>query len=327
MDWNQLAEQVLEGQPITRDQGLAVLRAPDTELLGVLQGAFRLRHHHWGYGVQVHVLQNAKQGLCQEDCSFCSQANGAQSGVLPYRMQSVEEMVAGAHRAKAAGAVRYCLVTATRGPSQRDLDTICTAVRRIKDELDIQICTSLGLMGDDAARQLAEAGVNRFNHNLETSRTHYPKVCTTHTYEDRLSTLRAAREAGMELCCGGIMGLGECHDDRLELAFALREVAADSIPVNFLDPRPGTPLSEVSQLTPQDCLRALCLFRYANPAAELRVAGGREVCLRSLQPLALYPANSIFSSGYLTTDGNEPDADRQMIADAGFEIAAEVTVE
>ena len=212
------------------------------------------------------------------------------------------------------------MVTATRGPSQRDLDVVCEAARRIKAEMNIQLCASLGLLTEAKAKRLVEAGVDRFNHNLETSERYYGQICTTHEWRDRVETVKIARAAGMEACCGGIVGLGENEDDLLDLAFSLRDLDVDSMPINFLDPRPGTPLGDRPRIEPGYALRALCMFRFVHPRADLRVAGGREVTLRSMQVMALYPANSLFTQGYLTTSGATPYADHQMIRDAGFEI-------
>lgn len=321
MTWTRMADRALDGEAPSFDEALAALRAPDDELLALLDAAFRVRARHYGRDVRIHVLQNAKSGLCPEDCTFCSQSVSAASGVERYRMQSADEIVEGARRAHAMKAVKYCIVTATRGPSARELETVCEAVRRIKSEMEIKVCTSLGLLRDGQAEQLAAAGVDRFNHNLETSRRFYPEICSTHGYEDRVATVRAAKRAGLEACCGGIMGMGEGEEDRVALAFELRELEVESIPVNFLDPRPGTPLGGVARLSPGDCLRALCMFRFVNPSRDIRVAGGREVNLRRMQPLALYPANSLFVDGYLTTPGQGFEADIQMIADAGFRVA------
>jgi len=320
-DWNGLAELALAGIAPSSDQALAVLASPDDELLPLLHAAFRVRRRHHGRDVRIHVLQNAKSGLCPEDCAFCSQSVKFHTGVDRYPLQSVAELVDGARKAAAMGAVKYCMVTSTRGPSERDLDVICDAVRQIKAELKINVCTSLGLLREGQAERLAAAGVTRFNHNLESSRGHFPEVCSTHSYDDRIRTVRAARAAGMEACCGGIMGMGESPRDRVALAFELRELEVESIPVNFLDPRPGTPLGKSPRLSPQDCLRTLAMFRFVNPSRDIRVAGGREVNLGQLQPLALYPANSIFCNGYLTTPGQGAEADRRMITDAGFRIA------
>ncbi len=320
-DWNELAEKALAGAAPTREEARAVLESSDDELLAVLHGAFRVRHHYHGRDVRIHVLRNAKSGMCRENCAFCSQAIGAYSGVDRYRLQTVDELVDGARKAHAMKAVKYCMVTATRGPSDRELDVICEATRQIKGEMNIKVCTSLGLLTEAQAHRLAEAGVDRFNHNLEASRGFFHNICQTHSYDDRVKTVQYAKAAGMEACCGGIMGMGEAVDDRLDLAFALRELEVESIPVNFLDPRPGTPLADVPRLKPADCLRALCMFRYVNPSRDIRVAGGREVNLKHLQPLALYPANSMFTEGYLTTPGQGYESDLAMIEESGFRIA------
>lgn len=321
MDWNNLADRVLDGGVPSFDEALSILLSSDDELLEMLHAAFRVRERTHGRDVRVHVLQNAKSGLCPEDCLFCSQALSATSGVDRYKMQTVDEIVAGARKAYDMKAVKYCIVTSTRGPSAKELDTVCEAVRKIKSEVPIHICTSLGLLKEGQAEQLAAAGVDRFNHNLETSRNHFANICSTHSYEDRVSTVRAAKSAGMEACCGGILGMGESEADRVSLAFELRDLEVESIPVNFLDPRPGTPLGDEPRLSPQECLRALAMFRFVNPTRDIRIAGGREVNLRRMQPFALYPANSLFVDGYLTTPGQGFDADMQMIADAGFRVA------
>ncbi len=321
--WQQLADAVLAGRTPTRDEARGVLHAPEDELLALLDAAFRVRRAHWGRRVSLHVLENAKLGACPEDCGFCSQSRSRTSGASPSGeapMIAVDDLVAGARRAHAAKAKRYCMVTATRGPSQRDLDTICDAAQQIKAELDIELCASLGLLTAAKAQRLAAAGVDRFNHNLETSERHYGKIVSTHTWRDRVETVQLAKAAGMDTCCGGIVGLGESEDDLLDLAFALRELDVDSVPVNFLDARPGTPLAGYPLVQPGFALRALCMFRFVHPRTDLRVAGGRELTLRSLQVFALYPANSIFTQGYLTTGGATAYSDHEMIRDAGFEL-------
>ncbi len=319
MSWYDLATQSLDEGHISREDALSVLNSSDPELLEVLSAAYRVRSHFHGNQVRVHVLQNAKSGVCPEDCSFCSQAAQYHSPVPQYGMQSVEELVEGARKAHEMGAVTYCMVTSTRGPSSKEVDRICEATRIIKSETPLKVCASLGLLLGDQAEILRSAGVDRYNHNLETSEEHYPSVCTTHTFSDRLETIRSAKAAGMEACAGGIMGMGETPEDRVELALSLRELEVESVPVNFLNARPNTPLESAPQLTPTDCLRSLAMFRFVHPSADVRAAGGREICLGHLQPLALYPANSIFTNGYLTTPGQESSADWEMITQAGFE--------
>jgi biotin synthase len=320
LDWAGLADRVLAGAAPSRDDARAVLHAPTDDTLALLDAAFRVRRARWGRRVSLHVLDNAKLGACPEDCGFCSQSSrhASPSGEAP--MKSVDELVEGARRAHAARAKRYCMVTATRGPSAKDLDTVCAAAERIKAELDIELCASLGLLTEAKAQRLAAAGVDRFNHNLETSERFYDQIVSTHSWRDRVSTVRVAKAAGMDTCVGGIVGLGEDDADLIDLAFALRELDVDSVPVNFLDARPGTPLAGRPAVEPGYALRALCMFRFVHPRTDLRVAGGRELTLRGLQVLALYPANSIFTQGYLTTPGATPAADHQLIRDAGFEL-------
>ncbi len=317
--WHSLADRAIAGELISRDDARAVLSAPDDQVLALLDAAFKVRRQFHGRKVRIHVLQNAKSGACPEDCSFCSQSSRYDTAVDEYKIQSVDEIVDGARRAKRAKAWKYCIVTATRGPSRHDLDVVCEAVKRIKAEMDITVCTSLGLLTEDKARRLKEAGVDRFNHNLETSERFFSEVATTHTWADRVNTVKLAKAAGMEACAGGIVGMGESQDDVIDLAFALREVGADSVPVNFLDPRPGTPFAKLERMSPTQCLKTLAMFRFVHPRADLRVAGGREVNLRWMQPFALYCVNSIFTSGYLTTPGATPSTDHQMIRDLGFE--------
>ncbi len=318
--WDSFATRALEGDALTRSECMEVLHADDDELLSLLDAAFRVRRAHFGRKVQLQVLENAKLGACPEDCGFCSQSSkySSPSGEAP--MASVESLVDAAGKAAAISAKRFCMVTATRGPSERDLDVICEAARQIKSKHKIELCASLGLLTQKKAERLVESGIDRFNHNLETSERYFDKVTTTHSWADRVKTIELAKASGMETCCGGIVGLGESEDDLIDLVLALRELNVDSVPVNFLDPRPGTALAEHQRINPRDALRALCLFRFQCPEADIRIAGGREVNLRSMQAMALYPANSMFTAGYLTTDGNTPTDDLQMIRDAGFEV-------
>ncbi|PSQ83315.1 MAG: biotin synthase BioB [Bacteroidetes bacterium QH_2_63_10] len=317
-NWNHLADDVLSGATISREEALRVASAPDEDLLAVLHAAFRIRHRHHGREVRVHVLQNAKSGVCAEDCAFCSQSLHFESDVPQYGMQDVEELVDGAKEAHDMGAVTFCIVTATRGPTDEEVETVCEATRRIKEQWDMDVCASLGLLRDGQAERLAEAGVDRYNHNLETSENHFSNIVQTHDWGDRVRTVKQAKAAGMEACCGGIVGMKEADEDRVDLAFALREIGVESVPINLLNPRPGTPLGDATPLSPQEALKTLALFRFVHPEADVRIAGGREEVLRQMQPLALYPANSLFTDGYLTTPGQEDSKDHRMIKQAGF---------
>ena len=319
-DYRQWADKAIAGEALTRHEARAVLETPDEHLLSLLDAAYAVRRQFFGRKVRLQMLQNAKSGACQEDCGYCSQSKISTADIDQYGLLSKAEMIDGAERAVASKAIRYCIVISGRGPLERELTTISEAVREIKGRLPVQVCCSLGLLGESDARRLKEAGVDRINHNLNSSERFHPEIVTTHTYQDRLTTIRNARAAGLEICSGGIAGMGEADEDLIDLAFALREVAPHSIPMNFLHPVEGTPMESRRELTPQRCLKILCLFRFLHPRTELRIAGGREFNLRSLQALALYPADSLFVGGYLTTPGMPADEAWKMIEDLGFEV-------
>jgi biotin synthase len=324
--WHDLAGRVLEGHRLTHEEALAILAAPDEDVVDLLAAAFRIRRRYFGRTVQLYFLMNAKSGLCPEDCSYCSQSKVSTAEIPRYNILKRDDLLAGAAAAAERGAKTYCIVISARGPNEREMAAVEQIVPEIKSRFNLQICACLGLLTPDQADRLAACGVNKVNHNLNTGGEHYASICTTHTYQDRLDTLRSVRAAGMELCSGGIVGMGEQPRDVVSMAFDLRELGVESIPVNFLNPIEGTPLAGPSELTPNYCLKTLCMFRFANPSSELRIAGGREMHLRSLQPLGLYPANSMFVGDYLTTKGQLPEADYAMIRDLGFEITESAIV-
>lgn len=320
MPWARLAEEILSGRKLDCEEGLRIIRAPDSETFSIVEAAGRIRRHYHGNRVKIHVLCNAKSGLCPEDCGFCSQSRVSRADIARYRLLDPDSIGEAAERARRAKAWKFCIVLASRGPSDEEMDVVCEAVRKIKRSVRVNVCASMGILTGPQALRLKEAGVDRFNHNLETSERYFPNICTTHTYRDRVQTLQHCRAAGLGTCCGGIAGMGESDEDLVDLALALRELDVDSIPVNFLNPIPGTPLGKRDDLDPLRCLRILCLFRFANPSKDIRVAGGRERNLRSLQPLALQVANSMFTEGYLTTPGQTYRQDLRMIRDCGLEI-------
>ena len=322
--WSDLADRVLDGYQLTAEEAVAILAAPDEELLELLAAAYRVRQRHFGRTVQLYFLMNAKSGLCPEDCSYCSQSKVSESEIPRYNLLNREQLLAGAAAAAERQAKTYCIVISARGPNEREMAAVETIVPEIKQRYGLDVCACLGLLTPDQAERLAACGVNKVNHNLNTSAEHYGEICTTHTYQDRIDTLKAVRNAGMELCSGGIIGMGEKPRDVVSMAMELRDLGVESIPVNFLNPIKGTPLAGPSELTPNYCLKVLAMFRLVNPSRELRIAGGREMHLRSLQPLGLYAANSIFVGDYLTTKGQLPEADYAMLRDLGFEITHSV---
>jgi biotin synthase len=318
--YRELAAQALRDESPSESDARWILDGEDIELLPLLQAAFEPRRVHFGRKVMVHVLNNVQNGLCPEDCGYCSQNKNSQAAIRKYPIKNDEEILAGAEAAARAGATRYCVVLSGRGPTVERTRRLAGIVRKIKQRFPIEVCISAGLLGDEQAEILAEAGLDRFNHNLNTSESHYDKICTTHTFADRLNTLAALKRHGIEPCSGVIVGMGETSGDLVDVAFKLRALEVPSIPVNFLIPIEGNQVTSDGSLTPQRCLRALCLMRLINPRAEIRIAGGREGHLRDLQPLALWPANSLFVEGYLTTRGDGVEPTYRMIREAGFEI-------
>lgn len=318
--WHDLADRVLEGHTLTREEALEVLTAPDVELLDLLAAAYRVRHQYFGNRVQLYFLMNAKSGLCPEDCGYCSQSKVSEAEIPRYNILNREKLLDGARLAAERQAKTFCLVISARGPNEREMDMVTRIVPEIKEKYGLKVCACLGLLTLEQAQRLKDCGVDRVNHNLNTSEQFYPEICSTHTYQDRVGTLQAVRNAGMELCSGGIVGLGEADGDVVDMAFALRDLNVESIPVNFLNSIEGTPLAGVNRLNPRYCLKVLAMFRFANPAKELRISGGREIHLGSMQALGLYPANSIFVGDYLTTKGQAPEADYRMIEEMGFEV-------
>jgi len=316
-----LASRVLAGEAIDHDAAQAILGCDEADLPALLASAYRLREHFHGRRVKICQLRNARSGLCPEDCNYCSQSAISEAAIPRYRLDAVDELLAGARRAVESGAKRYCMVTSGRGPSDNDIARFTNATRAIKSEYpDLEICVSLGIMSEDQARDLKSAGVGWVNHNLNTSRRFHSEICSTHTYEDRVSTVRNVQRAGLNTCCGGIIGMGEDDADIIDLAFSLRELQVTSLPLNFLIPIDGTPLAEKRELDPGRCLRALCLMRFTNPAAEIRIAGGSELNLGWFNAVALYVANSMFVDGYLTTPGQAHAEARRMIESIGFEV-------
>ncbi|MEA2645155.1 MAG: biotin synthase [Chloroflexota bacterium] len=304
-----------------REDALALLRSGDDVIQDVVAAAYEVRREFFGKRVKMNFLLNMKSGLCPEDCHYCSQRRDSTADILKYPMVDTVAAVEAAGRAVGAGAKRLCMVASGRGPTDHELDQVSANVRAVKGAYpDLEICACLGLLGEGQADVLKDAGVHAYNHNLNTSEKHYDEVCGTHTFQDRVDTVGRAEAAGLSACSGALFGMGESDEDIVDLAIDLRRLQPDSVPVNFLIPIDGTPLAGKFELTPQKCLRILALFRFYFPDVEVRIAGGREVHLRSLQPLGLMIANSIFAGDYLTTEGQPAGADLRMIADLGFTV-------
>lgn len=323
----QLADQSIAGALLSKETARDILASPTVELFPLLNAAYEVRKKFRGKEVTVHIINNGQNGFCPEDCHYCAQAKSSKADIEEYPLKSDEEFLAEAKNAYEKGAHRYCMVFAGRGPSVKRAEHLSRLIKEIKSRYPIEICVSAGLLDDEKAKMLKEAGLDRLNHNLNTSQRHYPQICTTHTYQDRLKTIQAGRKAGIELCSGVIIGMKEGIDDIIDAGYTLREMAVESIPVNFLIPIEGTKIEKDFVLTPEYCLRVLCLYRFLNPKVELRAAAGRELHLRGLEVLALYPANSLFLDGYLNTKGDSRLKTLRMIKDAGFHVKSEIPLE
>ncbi|MFI0450374.1 biotin synthase BioB [Actinomadura sp. 6N118] len=316
-----LAAKGLRCETPTREEALAVLRTADEDILDVVAAASKVRRRFFGTRVKLNHLVNMKSGLCPEDCAYCSQRLGSTSQILKYSWISSGEAAGNAERAIAAGAKRVCLVASGRGPADRDIDRVADTIGAIKEAApEVEVCVCLGLLKPGQADRLREAGADAYNHNLNTSEDNYREICSTHSFKDRVQTVNDAKRAGLSPCSGAIFGMGEVDDDIVDVAFALRDLDPDSVPVNFLIPFDGTPLGGRWDLTPHRCLRILAMFRFVFPDVEVRLAGGREIHLRGLQPLALHLVNSMFLGDYLTSEGQPGADDLKMIADAGFVV-------
>ncbi len=317
-NWKELALEVLQGKVLSNQDALEILNSPDEEILELLNGSYVIRHHYFGNKVKLNKIINTKSGMCPENCGYCSQSSISDAPIEKYRMIDKDAIIAGAKQAYDSQVGTYCIVASGRGPSDKEIDIVVDAVKEIKEEYPLTLCACLGILKPEQAARLKEAGVDRYNHNINTSANHHESITTSHTYADRVNTVNLAKEAGISPCSGVIIGMRETQQDVVDMAFSLKELDADSIPVNFLNAIDGTPLE--AELEPRYCLKVLALMRYVNPSKEIRISGGREVNLRSLQPLGLYPANSLFLGDYLTTDGQDSSADHQMLKDLGFEI-------
>ncbi len=321
---DQAREQVLErGEGLSESQVLDVLRLDDDRLEDLLALAHDVRMKWCGPEVEVEGIISLKTGGCPEDCHFCSQSGLFQSPVRAAWLD-IPSLVEAAKQTAKSGATEFCIVAAVRGPDARLLAQVAAGIEAIRNEVDIQIACSLGMLTQDQVDQLASMGVHRYNHNLETSRSHFPNVVTTHTWEERWNTLRMVREAGMEVCCGGILGMGESLEQRAEFAANLAELEPDEVPLNFLNPRPGTPFGDLDVLPASEALKSVAAFRLALPRTILRFAGGREITLGDLgaKQGILGGINAVIVGNYLTTLGRPAEQDLDLLVDLQMPIKA-----
>jgi biotin synthase len=310
-----------ERRQLTKAELSALAALPDGAVVSLASLAHQVRLTWCGPEVEVEGILSAKTGGCPEDCHFCSQSAQFESPVKATPFLVTEEVLLAARETAALGASEFCIVLAVRGPDERIMEKLVELVPLIKEETGLNVAVSAGILTQDQARTLAEVGVHRYNHNLETSRSYFTQVVTTHAWEEREETCRLVRDFGMELCCGALIGMGESDEQRIELLMELRAVEPAEVPINFLNPRPGTPLGERAVVGAWEALRWIALFRLALPGVILRYAGGREVTLRDLQALGMTAGiNALIVGNYLTTLGRSPSEDLQMLADLRMPI-------
>lgn len=310
-------EKVLAGGRITIDEAERLLATDDVMALAECANVITRKFN--GDVVDVEALINAKSGKCPEDCSFCAQSTFYETGINKYPLLPTEQIVENAQMAKESGASSFCLVCAYRSPPETDFEQICGTIAAIKEQVGTEVNVSLGFMTLERARRLKRLGVKRYNHNLEAAESYFSKICTTHDFADRVNTAKIVKDAGLELCCGGIIGMGETPRQRLELAFSIASLSPDEVPMNILIGREGTPMEGMGTIDPEDAIKTIAVWRFIMPKTILKIAGGREVHLKDKDRLALKAgANGIITGGYLTTGGNRPNKDIAMIEEIGL---------
>lgn len=314
-------EKVFSGNGISFEDAEKLFDIPDVNLKELAKCANEITRDFNGSKVDVEQLNNIKKNACSEDCTFCGQSAFFDTGIETYELPTPEEIVTKAQKAKDEGAESYCLVAAWREPSSRDFEKVCKIISEINDKVEITIECSLGFLTKEQARKLKKLKVKRYNHNLETAKSKFSEICTTHTYEDRLKTLEIARNAGLELCTGGIIGLGETREQRLELALELARLYPEEVTINMLVPIPGTPLELQTELSNSEILRMFSVIRFLLPESVIKISGGRETNLDdSGEELLQSGANGIITAGYLTMTGNEAKKDLEMIEKIGLQV-------
>lgn len=317
----ELEGKVFSGKPVTIEEAMQLTSLQGCEVLDLIHAAWRITRQFSPPGIDLCSIINAKSGLCSEDCRFCAQSAHYATAINSYSSLAPAKILEQAQAVELSGADRLALVASGRGPNDRDLDLFLDLFCMLKRETGLNLCASLGIITAQQAKRLVEAGVTTYHHNLESSRSFFPAVCTTHNYEDRVATIRAAQEAGMQVCSGGILGLGESWHQRLELADELRMLGISSIPINILNPIPGTPLEQRSFLPPLEILKAFAIFRFILPGARLRMAGGRFPALHDLQPMIFQAGiNALLIGDYLTTSGRSVAQDLTLLTDLGLRL-------
>lgn len=312
-----LGNKILEGKMITKQEAIELYEQPLQELC---QKANEIRKQFCSNRFDICTIINGKSGRCSENCRFCAQSAYSHTNAAEYPLLPAEEIVAQAKVNDKQGVLRYSIVTSGKRLSDQEVDKMCEAVQKIKEETGISVCISFGLLKEEQYRKLKAAGVTRVHNNLETSRKNFPNICTTHTFEDKVNAIRAAQAAGLSVCSGGIMGLGETPEDRIDMALTLRELGIKSVPVNMLNPIPGTPLGQNKKLTAEDMCRIVAVYRFILPDASIRLAGGRGLLPDKGRSCFLSGANAAISGDMLTTTGITVETDMKLLKELGYEV-------
>lgn len=317
-----LAGRVLAGDNLSAQDATSLVQISDEQIQDLFYWANRIRLHFVGPDIRCCTIVPSKVGQCQQNCSFCSQSSHYKTHVKGTTLLETEAIVAAARKAASQGGTCFGLVNSGLGPTDSEIEIFGEAMQQIRRDVPVDLCASLGVLTDAQAQELARLGVQKYNHNLQTSRRFFPQICTTHTYDQRIETIRALRRAGISACCGALFGMGETWADRIDLALQLRELAVDTVPLNFLIPIPGTPLEHEQRLTAMECLKIIAVYRFLLPRQSLMVCGGRQVHLRDVQSWIFLAGASGFLIGhYLTTSGRSTAQDQQMLADLGISTA------
>lgn len=318
MEIKNLVQEIINGRRLTRVENVAVFLTADLDDL--CQGANEIRQALCGNKIDLCSIINGKSGRCSEDCKFCAQSAHFQTNVEEYSLLNTEEILNDCKKHMLKGVHRYSIVTSGRELSQRDLVDVCHTYKRMKEECNIHLCASHGLLTKEAFAALKESGVSMVHENIETSKRNFPNICTTHTYEDKINSIKAAQKVGLHVCSGGIIGMGETFEDRLDMAFSLAELGVQSIPINALTPIKGTSYEHLSPLSEDEILRTIAMFRFINPTAYIRLAAGRKLMLNSGQQAFLAGANATITGDLLTTSGNNIEQDKEMLTQMGFQL-------
>lgn len=312
---------LLNDEPLHFSKAMYFSRLEGVDLLDLVALSNRVRKEYAGEGIELCSIINAKSGACAEDCHFCAQSGHYETNADVYPLKSEKEIIQSAKKAEKLGATRFCIVISGKKPESEDFEKIVDILCKLRQQTSLKLDCSLGSLNEDEVIALKDAGMTRYNHNLETSEGYFEQICSTHSYRDRLSTIKILKKIGVEICCGGIIGLGEDWSERIKFAYALKELEIDCVPINILNPRPGTPLENVKPLSPMEIIKIIAIFRLILKDKIIKIAGGREVNLRDLQSLALLAgANGLIIGNYLTTPGRDANLDVQMIKDLGMKI-------